>query len=204
MTLTAYATLAEFLAQPDILSSEPVDDVYIEDLLERASRDGVDAHTGHWYYAYTQTRTFDAPRGRELVFDVPLLSVTTVTNGNGTVIDAADYNLLPYNGPHYTSLRLKVSPGLVWETSTAGDREGVVTVAGSWGYVDRDATDPESLRVISATKSACLAIALSAYRKRYGQGVEGVATVTGAGVVITPQGMPADARQRLAPYVRHL
>ena len=40
-------------------------------------------------------------------------------------------------------------------------------------------------------------IALAAYKKRYGVGVDGVAKVTGAGVVITPAGIPADAKQIL-------
>lgn len=195
--MTAYATLAEFLAQPDIQSTEPVDDVYIEDLLDRASRDGVDAYTGQWFYAYTQTRTYDVPKGRELVLDAPLLSVTTLTNGDGTVLANTDYLLRPANSVHATSIKLKATAGVVWLTDDDGEDEDVISVAGTWGYVDRDATDPESLRVISATKSACLAIALSAYKKRYGVGAEGAATVTGAGVVITPQGIPADAKQRL-------
>lgn len=200
----AYATLAEFLAQPDIKSTDAADDAYITELLERASRDGVDAYTGYHFYAYTQTRTYDVPRGRELPLDFPLLTVTSVTNGDGTALTAADYVLRPNNGPHYTAIRLKASSGLLWLTDDDGEREGVVTVTGTWGYVDRDATDPESLTVISATKSACLAIALSAYKKRYGQGMDGVANVTAAGVVITPQGIPADAKQRLDMYKRLL
>ena len=206
MTLTnAYASLDEFLAQPDIKSDEPVDDVFIESLLDSASRDGVDAYTGSWFYAYTQTRTYDMPKkGRELELDAPLLSVTTLTNGDGTIIPASLYQLRPYNGPHYTSIKLNASSSVIWTPGLSGDTEGVITVAGKWGYVDRTASDPASRAVIASTNSACLAIAVSAYKKRYGVGVEGVAKVTGAGVVITPSGIPPEAKISLDPLRRLL
>jgi len=201
MSLTnSYATLSEFLAQPEITSAAPVDDVFIEDILQRASR-AVDTYCGTWFYADTQTRTYDLPRGRELELDAPLLAVTTLTNGDGVAITSTEYNLLPKNGPHYWFIKLKSSSTTLWQPSTNGDTESVVTVAGSWGYVNRTATTPASVKAILNTTDACLAIALAAYKKRYGIGVEGVATVTGAGVVITPRGIPTEAKQLLTPYV---
>lgn len=199
----SYASLDEFLAQPDIGSDAPGDDVFIESLLERASR-AIDAYCGVWFYASTQTRTYDMPKGRALQLDAPLLSVTTLTNGDGDTIAATEYNLWPYNGPHHTELKLKVGSTTIWQPNTNSETEGVIEIAGTWGYVDRTATDPESTAVILNTTAACLTIALSAYKKRYGVGVEGVAQVTGAGVVITPNGMPAEAKQLLTPYVRLL
>jgi hypothetical protein len=201
--VTAYALLEEFLALPDFNSEGPVDNEFIKSLLERASR-AIDAYCGTWFYGVTQTRYFDLPRGRELMLGVPLLSLSSLTNGNGAALDAASYNLMPYNGPSYTSIKLLASSGVYWELTSAGDRDRALVVTGTWGYVDRDATDPESMAVILNTKDACLVIALSAYKKRYGVGVEGVAQVTGAGVVITPRGMPVEAKQLLSPYVRML
>ncbi len=199
----SYATLAEFLAQPEIDSSAPADDEFIEDLLERASR-AADGYCGTWFYASTQTRTYDMPSGRVLVLDVPLLTVTTLTNGDGTTIAASEYNLWPYNGPNRAEIRLKQSSTTTWQPATAGDTEDVISVAGTWGYVSRASTDPESVGVVLNTKDAALAIALSAYKRRYGVGVDGVAQVTGAGVVITPRGIPADAKRLLDPYKRLL
>lgn len=49
---------------------------------------------------------------------------------------------------------------------------------------------------------ACLEIATSAYRRRKGQNMSGVAQVTAAGVVITPQDVPGQAREILNKYVR--
>lgn len=198
MTLVnAYASLAEFRALPEITSEDPVDDEFIEDLLNRASRDGVDAYAQEWFYAYTQTRYFDMPHTRELVFDKPLLSVTTLTNGDGSVLDSSLYILTPYNGIHYDALKLKQSSGQYWMPGPNGNTERAITIAGVWGYVDQASTSPEAALVLSAVKTACLIIALSAYKHRYGVGVDGIAKVTGAGVVITPQGIPTDAKQRL-------
>ena len=191
MITNGYATLDEFLGQLDSASDKPIDDIYVEQLLERASRE-FDGDTQHWFYASTQTRTYDLPSGRELELDAPLLSVTTLTNGDGTTIAASAYNLTPYNGPHKTCLKLKSSSTVMWQPSTAGDTEGVVTLAGAWGYVDRTATTPESAAVIANTKAAVLALALAVYKKRYGVGSDGVATITGAGVVITPREKSAE------------
>ena len=204
MTAVAYASIDEFLAQPEVKSDDPVDDIYINDLLLRASRDGVDSYCQTWFYADTRTLSFVLPTSRRLYVDTPLLTVTTLTNGDGQVIPATEFFLWPYNDPSHSYLELYPISQYYWLPSLTKLDRSSVTVAGTWGEVDRAATDPRSLAVISATKSACLSIALSAYKKRYGQGVEGVAQVTGAGVVITPRGIPAEAKQLLAPYRRML
>ena len=83
-----------------------------------------------------------------------------------------------------------------------GDYSGAITVAGSAGYVDRAATDPESARVVSNTNRAAIITAISYYRKRRGLGVD-AATVTAAGVILTPQGLPRDAVQLIEGYRRN-
>jgi len=40
----------------------------------------------------------------------------------------------------------------------------------------------------------------SAYHRRFGSNVEGAATITGAGVVITPQGIPKSAWDVIKTY----
>lgn len=194
-----YATLTEFKALPEITSSNATDDAAIEDLIERASR-AIDTYCGTWFYAATLTRYYDTPRGRCLELDAPLLTITTLTNGDGSTVANTEYKLWPYNGPHKTEIKLLPSSATIWELSTASDTESAISVAGTWGYCDRSATDPESMKAILATNDACLVIALAAYRKRYGQNTEGVATVTGAGVVISPRGLPLEAQQLLTPY----
>lgn len=196
-----YASLSEFKALPEITSTDATDDATIEDIIERASR-AIDTFCGTWFYGATSlTRYYDTPRrGRVLQLDAPLLALTTLTNGNGTTIASTEYTLWPYNGPCKTEIRLLPSSATIWELSTASDSDRAISVAGTWGYVDRTATDPQSVKVILATNDACLIIALAAYRKRYGLNTDGVATVTAAGVVISPRGLPIEAQQLLLPY----
>lgn len=199
-----YAELSEFLALPDLESAEPRDDVFIERLLERCSRE-FDGDTGYWFYAHQQARTFDMPKTRSLKLDAPLLSVTSVTNGDNTNVAATEYKLYPLNGPHKTEIRLKQSSSVWWQPSTGGgDTEGVIIVSGQWGYVDRDSTDPESVTPILNSKSAVLALALMIYKRRYGVGAEGVAQVTGAGVVITPRDKSPEYWSIVDRYRQHL
>src|SRR3990167_315566 len=166
-------------------SAQPSDDVFVERLLERCSRE-FDGDTGNWFYAHQQARNYDMPRGRCLELDAPLLSVTSITNGDDTTIESTEYLLYPLNGPNKAEIRIKQSSAVIWQMSGA-DTEGVITVRGEWGYVDRDSTDPESMTPILNSKSAVLALALAVYKRRYGVNTECVAQVTGAGVVITPR-----------------
>ncbi len=203
MTITnGYATLAQAKDHKRISSTDATDDGVIEGMVEDASR-LIDAICNRWFYTYTQTRTFDVPSSRELRLDADLLAITTLTNGNGDVIAAADYNLIPKNSPPYYAVRLKELSTTAWRFSSTYGAELVITIAGSWGFVDRTAIDPVSVRAINATKRACLDIAAMWYEERFGQNTGGVATITGAGVVITPQGaVPKSAWQLIAPYIR--
>lgn len=204
MALTnSYATLDEFLSLPDFDSNKPADDVFIERLLEQCSRE-FDGDAGHWFYAHQKTRRYDVPRGRALELDAPLLSVTALTNGDGTNITADEYRLYPLNGPHYSEIRLTKVSGVQWLMSNDGDDEGVITVRGAWGYVDRTATDPESMAPIVNSRSAVLSLALSVYKRRFGVGTDGAATITGAGVVITPRDKPLAYLALVELYRRHL
>lgn len=204
MSITnGYVTLDEFLALPEFESSKPADDVFIERLIERCSRE-FDGDTGRWFYSSEQTRYFDLPKGRSLKVDAPLLGVTTITNGDDTTIEATEYRLFPLNGINHDEIRLTQSTGVVWQMGSGGDTEGVITVRGQWGYVDRSATDPESMAAILNSKAAVLALALAVYKRRYGVGTDGVATVTGAGVVITPRDKSPEYLAIVERYRRHL
>ena len=203
MTLSnSYAALDEFLALPEMESAQPSDDVFVERLLERCSRE-FDGDTGNWFYAHQQARNYDMPSGRCLELDAPLLSVTSITNGDDTTIESTEYLLYPLNGPNKAEVRIKQSSAVIWQMSGA-DTEGVITVRGEWGYVDRDSTDPESMTPILNSKSAVLALALAVYKRRYGVNTEGVAQVTGAGVVITPRDKSPEYWSIVSRYKRLL
>jgi len=195
MTISnGYATLAEIKAYLTITSTNSTDDGAIEDMVEMASR-LIDAETHRTFYARTETHYFDYTSSRSLYMDDDLLTITALTNGDDTVITSADYNLFPLNKSPKNEIRIKQSSTYYWDSDGDSNTEGVISVAGTWGY---SATVPDNI------KHACISIVISAYHRRYGEGVEGVATITAAGVVITPRDIPADAWAIIRSYRKRL
>jgi len=195
--VNGFCTLAEFLALHDIDSVNAGDDAFIEDAIEQASR-AIEIFIGRQFYASTETRYFDLPKERRLDLDKALLSISTLTNGDGSTIAGGQYNLWPKNSQRHWAVVLKQSSSICWQPGSSGDTESVISIAGSWGDLDRAGTDPESVRLTETTKRACLAAVLDSYHKRFGKNDTGSVQVTGAGVVITPQGLPQDVRDILS------
>lgn len=189
-----YATLDEFKKHLTITTYDTDDDAAIENIIEGASR-MIDNLAGRWFYPKTETRYYDVPEGREIHLDEDLLTVTTLTNGDGTVITSTYFSLIPRNHTPKHSLIMKTTSNYSWAAGTDGDTEGVISIAGTWGYA---ATTPDDIR------QACLDISLSAYKRRTGENTTGVATVTAAGVVITPQDIPGGALAIIRRYKRHI
>lgn len=195
MTLTnGYCTLAEFKSWQNITSTNATDDTTIEGIIEMASR-FIDAETKRTFYARSETKYFDVPEGRELPLNDDLLTITTLTNGDGTVLTSTYYNLVPKNRSPYYAIRLKELSSYAWSVDSSGNTEYVITVVGTWGYAS---TAPADI------KNACLMIAQSVYNRRGGENVTGVARITGAGVVITPEDIPSGAWQIIRAYRRYL
>ena len=188
-----YTTLAEVKAilNPLGLATQATDDAVIEDWVEGASR-YIDSETHKTFYARTETRYFDIPAGRELTFDDWLLSITTFNNGDGVAIASTEYNFEPRNRAPYYSLRLKEMSSVVWKLDSSGNAEDVLSIVGSWGW---STTAPDNIRM------ACQLIVVNMYRSRYGNNTTGAATITGAGVVITPKDIPTAAVEIISKYM---
>ena len=191
-----YATLVEFKILGDIDSTDSDDDTAIDGIIEGASR-YIDSKTQRTFYSRTETRNFDVPRNRSrsLLLDDDLLTITTLTNGDGNTIASSEYHLLPKNLTPFNEVRLTKTTTVFWATDSGGDDEWVIALAGGWGGV---AATPDDIR------EACLMISQSFYRRRMGENVSGIATVTAAGVVITPQDIPSVAADILARYMKRL
>lgn len=186
-----YATLTEFKNYSRITSTDATDDSVIEDIIEGASR-FIDKYTGRTFYARTETHYYDTADGYDLwLNDDDLLTITTLTNGDGVVITSGYYKLLPLNKSPKYMVYLEPSSGYAWAFDANSEALGAITITGTWGY---SATTPEDISM------ACLIIAASEYHKRFGQNTSSIATVTGAGVVITPQGIPKGAVDILEKY----
>lgn len=188
----AYATLEEFKHFAKLENTDTVDDNVIIDIIEGASR-WIDAETGRTFYARTETRYYDVPEDRFLPLDDDLLTVTTLTNGDSQVLTTSHYNLWPKNKAPYLAINMKESSPYYWASDSDSNTEAVITVVGTWGY---SATAPSDINI------ACLQIAQNAYKRRFGENVSSVATMTAAGVVITPQDIPATVARTIEKYRR--
>lgn len=185
-----YATLAEFIVEKDLKSEDATDDTSIEDIIEAASR-FIDTETGRTFYARTETRYYDVPDSRKLRLDDDLLTITTLTNGDDNEISSSEYTLLPANVSPKFAIKLKSTSSTIWQPDSNGGTEQVISVAGTWGWVANHTNN---------IKRACLMIATDYYDKREGQGVAGVATITGAGVVIKAAGVPVAAMKLINSF----
>lgn len=115
-----------------------------EDVLARyatiASR-VIDRRTDRHFYPLKATRSFDIPKDqrgnqrRQLNLDFDLLSVTSLTNGDGTDL-AGEFLTLPGVGYPKYAVKLKPSSNHIWETDTNGEWEQVIDLDGIWGWHD--------------------------------------------------------------------
>lgn len=74
-----------------------------------------------------------------LVLDDDLLTVTRITNGDGTEITGDQYVLLPANTTPKWAVKLKASSGVSW--AYVDDPEGAIEVEGTWGYAHAQPDD---------------------------------------------------------------
>jgi hypothetical protein len=139
----AYLTVSDAKAYLGIAVADTTEDTLLG-LLITAAQSAIDAYCGRAFEAATETRFYGRSQvlSQELRLDRDLLSVTTLTNGDGTVIGAANYVLLPRNSAPRYAIRLKSTTNWIFATD-----DSEITVAGSWGY---SATAPGS--VVQATR----------------------------------------------------
>ena len=191
-----YCTLAEIkqYAVPDG-GSDALDDGIIGNLVNTASR-YIDGYTGRTFYARAaETRYFSIPEDNLLMFDDDLISIDVdgFHNGNADHIAATEYNLLPKNTSPKYALELKDSASTIWSQDTNGNDDYVLSITGSWGYAS---TAPEDI------KAACLMLAASLYKRRFGENLSATSTITAAGVLISPQDIPLATTLILNRYRR--
>ncbi len=128
-----YCTAAQIKAEGRLNISSVSYDVELASLATAASR-WIDRHCNlpvdGFAASASATRYYGLNdlSGKTLFLDTPLLSVVTLTNGNGTVIDSANYWLEPRNIIPKWQITLKSAYS--WSIAT----DGWVSVAGVWGY----------------------------------------------------------------------
>jgi hypothetical protein len=205
-----YCTLAEFKAYglPKALNSA-ADDTVISLLIESASRKA-DYYSGRTFYAGSATvHYFDTPLANQtppignyltsptnpadtILFDADLQALTSITNGDGTVLDPASYVLLPYSGPPYSGVRLRPSSGTMWNTN-AGDPLAAIQVLGTWGAATSVPAD---------IKEAVMSIIKEAYSRRFGENMTSKSIITTGGVIVTPEDISDGAMETFMAHRR--
>lgn len=120
-----------------------------------------------------------------LRLDAPLLSVTTLTNGNGAILPAQAYRLEPRNENHYWSIRLL--SGYSWSFATDGEIE----IVGMWG---RSLVPPSPVKEATAIFSAWML-------KRYQAALQDATANFDLGQITYSESVPKQVEALLKPYV---
>ena len=149
----SYATIADFKSYITEMtggvqtSFTTAENTVLQQFLDQADAE-IDAYTGRSFGQgannHTHTYTSADVDGKVLYLDADLVSVVTLTNGDGTSIASTEYSLLPrnvsvsgqnaYDGS-YWGIELKSTSS--WKFNT----DGVITLVGRWGYMQGVPTD---------------------------------------------------------------
>ena len=198
MTITnGYCSLAEYKSWNTISTTSANDDAVIEDIIESISRqiDGVCNRV--FYVSSAEARYFNAA-DEDLLFCDDISSTTSLvieTDNDGDGVyeatwAATDYNLLPYQAPNgwpYTMVEITSNGNNIFSRARKGNK-----ITALWGF----AAVPDNI------KTACLIGVDAEYHARNGQNLSTDTTITAAGVVMTPRGLPRSAMDKLKPFKR--
>lgn len=134
-------------------------------------------------------------RGSELMLDYPLYNITSITNGDGHALTGSEYTTSPKvltgvtgGRPHYKSIKLLWSSGLMWEADSNGDPEDAIAIVGRWAY---------GSTVHPSVAHATVRLAAYLYRQRASGDVDRPA-VTESGIMLLPGTLPKDVKEILS------
>jgi hypothetical protein len=189
--LADYCTKAQVKAPGRLNITAATYDTEIDAMIAAASR-WIDRVTYDVEDAFAATVAasryyeLDAIRDGVLAVDKPLLSVTTLTNGDGNVLAAGTYRLQPRNTTPYWEIRLLSSYAWSWIT------DGEVEVEGVWGF---------SATVPAPVQEACMMLAGWMY-KRYQAALADATANADLGQLIYGEAMPKQVIALLKPYMQ--
>lgn len=131
-----YTTLLD-VKSTYIGTTKTAQDQLFRDLIGSTSQD-MDDIANRRFVPWINTESYDTPGNRygELALDDDLLALTTLTNGDGTVIPSSAYKLYPLNTWPKEKIVLLGSSAVGWRTTALGDREGAISALGVYGYHD--------------------------------------------------------------------
>ncbi len=193
-----YITLAQLKQYQGIPLDDTDSDALLTQFIVNAQK-MVDNHCHRKFEAATNTTRYfqeaRAIRGNELWLDRDLAAINTVTNGDGTVVAANQYRVIPPNaisdGIPIEAIKLKPSAGINWDL---GDEDGIA-ISGKWAYS------------VSAPDDVVQAMwRLAGYffgQKDNASDIDKPILISAEGnTSILPRQLPKDLKVLLAPYVR--
>jgi len=199
-----YAEVADLKVYLDITSNS--EDMLLELMLEAATQ-MIDTAchrrfvpAGHGQQQVPETFKFTPLSERSngnllddytLNLGMDLLSLTSITNGDGTPIPVSGVVLLPSNTTPANMIRIKSSSSYFW-TYTESPEEAV-SVTGKWAYSEHP---PKSIEL------ACLRLAGYLYKQRELGPDSDRAVLSADGVVLAAPKIPGDILTILAPFIR--
>lgn len=200
----AYATTAQLKTYMGITSSS--DDALLGDCIARAQAI-VDDYTSRVFESPADTTRVYTPivnrasSGFGIAGDLEddytmglsydIISVTTITNGDGSNVPLSAIVILPLNFTPGYAIRIKQSSGYYW--TYTGTPEGSVSITGRWGY---SLTAPKNI------EQATIRLASQLYRQRDGSPDLSDVIISADGSQIVNAAMRSDVRQLLNPYRR--
>jgi hypothetical protein len=140
-------------------------------------------NSGHSYYSgYGNPTQINEPN---LMLDDDLYSLTSVTNGDGTLlVENTDFVQVPFNAsPRY---KLVMIGSNYWKASGNTNPVRCIPIVGEWGFCPI-ASVPGDI------KEACYMISMAAYNRRLGENISQRVVVTAAGATISPEDVPQKA-----------
>ena len=159
------------------------DDALLASMCTRA-QSIIERKTKKKFESRTETRYYDVPSyGRKLYLDDDLLSVTTLTNGDGTVLASTEYHLWPNNGLPAGGIVINYGSTFYWKGDSLGNIEGKIAVAGAWGYTTTANDD---------VKQTTIRLASWLYRQKDSAGEQDRPLIGPDGTVLMPSRIPAD------------
>lgn len=123
--------------------------------------------------------------------DYDLISITSITNGDGTALPTGQIVLLPLNTTPAWAVRIKQGSTYAW--AYTDNPYGAVSITGRWGY---------SLTAPANIQQACLRLASNMYRQRDGSPDLSNAIISADGSAIVSSAMAKDIEALLKPYRR--
>ena len=134
------------------------------------------------------TRYFDYGNvdGQCLNFDTPILSITSIINGDGQTIPSTGYRLMPRNQPRYYQVKLDID--YVWDFL---NRDSEIAITGRWGY---------SLTVPQPVVEACRHMA-GWMHQRWQAGLNTSSATSEIGTIGQVTDIPAHVKTLLEIYV---